>query len=1005
MKIFSSLIGALLLTANAEPVPYDVVVYGGTSGGVIAAVQAARSGKDVVLISPTEHLGGLTSSGLGWTDLGTSSILGGISREFYHRVYLHYQDDAAWNWQTRGSFGNAGQGGPAFNDSSEIGSVFEPKVAEKIFNDLLTEENVPVITGRLDLSNGVVMNGDEIAFLRLEGGSEYSGKVFIDASYEGDLLPGAGVSFTVGREANSLYGETVNGIQAASATKNQLRNNIDPYVVAGDAESGLLDGVEVDAGGLDGEADSKLQAYCFRMTLTDVAANRVMITQPSGYDEADYELLFRSIEAGQSDRFFKLDLMPNRKTDSNNASGISTDYIGKNYGPGWDWTTLNHDERIALALEHENWQRGLVWTLQNHPRVPASIRNSLSSWGLPADEYTDNGNWPHQIYVREARRMVSDYVMTQKHCTGAEIARDSVGLAAYSMDSHNTQRHVKNGMVKNEGDVQLTVPNPYPVSYRSIIPKEGECTNLLVPWSLSASHMAFGSIRMEPVFMILSQSAAMAADLVIDQDIDVQDLSYSLLRQSLLGAGQALGEPVIGVPTSIIDNSDSSAVTVTGDWLASSATSGFIGADYFHDNNSGKGTKEVSYEAPQEVVGTQGVFLRWTSHENRASNITVEVRHSGEVSTVTVDQRSKGGRWNLLGIYEFNGDPGEGVTIRTTGANGYVIADAVGFLEFDPEEDSDSDGMSDIREWTLGLDPFVSDASFIEAVVGNPDFFGLHSQSEIFEIQVAQPLVSFGEPGSVDFGFSLRGVGGDLQWETFEDFNLTIPKDTQQKFFRVALQTDASTLVSSLAAGLERTVVVYGTSLTANGAWVTQMNSWLSAKYPGLLTIINSGLSGKNSADGVAQLNSRVLVHSPDTVFIEFAMNDAFRYSDGTPSLSVAEARANLLSIIDGIQGQNPDVEIILQTMNTVWDSPAGSNQSASLRPDLTDFYQMYRDVAVERSLRLIDHEVNWAHLQSEEVATYQNYVPDGVHPIAVGISRITLPLLKWKLSGGNPLP
>ena len=1001
MKIRVFALLASLMSASADPVPYDVVVYGGTSGGVIAAVQAAKSGKSVVLISPTAHLGGLTSSGLGWTDLGKSSILGGLSREFYHRVYLHYQDDAAWNWQTRASYGNSGQGGPAFNATTEVASVFEPKVAEGIFVGMLAEESVPVITGRLDLEDGVVMDGDRIGYLRLEGGAEYSGKIFIDASYEGDLLPGAGVSFTVGREANATYGETVNGIQAARATKNQLRDNIDPYVVEGDPASGLLPGVEADSGGADGSADHRLQAYCFRMALTDVAANRVTIGQPAGYDEADYELLFRSIEAGQTSGFFKFDLMPNRKTDSNNTGGISTDFIGKNFGPGWDWTTLDHDERIALALEHEKWQRGLIWTLQNHPRVPSSIRNAYAPWGLPADEFADNGNWPYQIYVREARRMVSDYVMTQQHCIGAEVASDSVGLAAYSMDSHNVQRHVKNGMVKNEGDVQLTVPNAYPISYRSIVPKRGECPNLLVPWSLSSSHMAFGSIRMEPVFMILSQSAAMAANLAIDQDIDVQDVSYPQLRQALVAAGQALGDPVIGVPTSVVDNSDTALVTVSGSWVSATSTPGYVGGDYLHNDNTGQGSKQVSYAVPPGAEGVLAVFLRWTEHPNRASNVPVEIHHDGEVTTVSVDQRSNGGAWNLLGLHEFTGAPGEGVVVKTNGANGYVIADSVGYLPVNDEDDSDGDGLSDLREVLLGLDPFVSNAAFIGAVSDHPDYFGLHSEVEIFDLQVTRPsLVKTGE-SSFNLGFSLKGP----DWETFEDFEFTVEKEAERRFFRVALQTEATELVEALAAGLQRKVVVYGTSLTAGGAWVGEMNSWLSARYPGLLTVVNSGLSGKNSAEGVAQLEAKVLAHDPDTVFIEFAMNDAFLYSDGTPQLSVSDARANLLAMIDAIQAQNPDVEIILQTMNTVWNSPAGSNQSATLRPDLASYYQMYRDVAIERGLRLIDHHPNWAGLQSGEPATFQAFVADGVHPSSAGISRITMPLLKWKLSGGKPLP
>ena len=540
MKIRILLTALLASQLFAAEESHDIVVYGGTSGGIIAAIQAVKSERSVVLVSPTEYLGGLTTSGLGWTDLGRDTILGGLSRDFYTRLYHHYADDSAWRWEKREDYPNKGQGPPALNPATKIAATFEPSAATAVFQAMLEEHGVNVVTARLDLKNGVEMVGKRIRAIRTEDGRVFPGKMFIDASYEGDLLPGAGVSFTTGRESNAKYNETINGIQTALATKNQLRNGIDPYVVPGDASSGLLPGVNPDAGGADGEGDHRLQAYCFRMVFTDVPENRVTIEKPDGYDETTYEILFRTIEAGQRGGFTKLDLMPNRKTDSNNVGGISNNPVGWNYGDDWDWTTLNHDERIALAKKHEHWQRGLMWTLQNHPRVPENIRNAYSRWGLPRDEFTDNGHWPHQLYIREARRMVSDFVMTEHHCMHREPVPESIGLAAYTMDSHNVQRHVRDGMVKNEGDVQVRIPGPYPVSYRAIVPKRGECENLLVPWSLSASHMAFGSIRMEPVFMILAQSAVIAADLCLDNDLAVQDLKYEALRPALLAAGQML---------------------------------------------------------------------------------------------------------------------------------------------------------------------------------------------------------------------------------------------------------------------------------------------------------------------------------------------------------------------------------------------------------------------------------------------------------------------------------
>ncbi|BCX46277.1 xanthanlyase [Haloferula helveola] len=531
----------LVSIASAERHTADVVVYGDASGGVTAAVQAARMGKSVILVSQYGHLGGMTSSGLGWTDIGNDAILGGLSREFYHRAYQHYLKDEAWVHEAREDYSNQRQGaGKALDPEKELASTFEPKVAEAIFDGMVEEAGVKLIKGRLDFDRGVTASGSRISTMHLEGGDEAAGKMFIDASYEGDLMAAAGVSFMIGRENNSEYGETGNG-NTGVARKNQLPNGIDPYKVAGDPSSGLLDGVNADAGGEPGEGDHRLQAYCYRMVLTDLESNRVAVTKPAGYDEADYEILFRAIEAGQKGGFFKTSMMPNRKTDSNNTGGISCDYIGMNYGKDWNWATLSHAEREKLGEKHRDWQLGLVWTVQNHPRVPEGIRKAYARWGLAKDEFPDNGHWPHNIYVREARRMESDFVMTEDHCKRKKPVDDPVGMGAYTLDSHNTQRFVHKGMVKNEGDIQTHLGGkPYGISYRSIVPKEEECGNLLVPWALSSTHIAFGSIRMEPVFMVLGQSAATAACIAIDLDTTVQKVPYEKLRERLLADDQRI---------------------------------------------------------------------------------------------------------------------------------------------------------------------------------------------------------------------------------------------------------------------------------------------------------------------------------------------------------------------------------------------------------------------------------------------------------------------------------
>ncbi|MFT6862355.1 MAG: hypothetical protein ACJAVK_000913, partial [Akkermansiaceae bacterium] len=373
-----------------------------------------------------------------------------------------------------------------------------------------------------------------------EGGLIIKGKMFIDASYEGDLLAMAGVSFVTGREANATYHEKGNGI-TGPRRGNQLPNGIDPYLIKGDPKSGLLAGVNLDMGGQPGDGDDRFQAYCYRMVLTDVPSNRLPITKPKNYQASDYEILFRSIEVGQKGQFFKTTLVPNRKTDANNASGISCDWIGGNYGTDWNWATLGHQEREAIASKHRDWQLGLLWTLQNHARVPEGIRASVAVWGLAKDEFKNNQNWPYNLYVREARRMKSDFVMTENHCRLIIPVEDPVGMGAYTLDSHNVQRFVHKGMVKNEGDIQTHLRGKaYGISYRSITPRAQECENLLVPWALSASHIAFGSIRMEPVFMILGQSSGTAACLAIDANCSVQEIPYEALRKRLIEDGQKL---------------------------------------------------------------------------------------------------------------------------------------------------------------------------------------------------------------------------------------------------------------------------------------------------------------------------------------------------------------------------------------------------------------------------------------------------------------------------------
>ena len=517
----------------------DIVVYGGTSAAVTAAVQAKRMGKSVVLVCPDEHLGGLSSGGLGFTDIGDKSVIGGLAREFYYRVWQHYQKAEAWRWQKREAFGNRGQGAAAIDRDKRTMWVFEPHVAEKVFDDLITEHDVPAFRDEwLDRKAGVQKRNGHLVAIATLSGKTFGGKVFIDATYEGDLMAAGGVSYHVGREANALYGETWNGVQKdARHHGHYFKKPVDPYVVPGEASSGLLPRISAEPPGEDGEGDHRVQAYCFRMCLTRVADNRVAFPRPAGYDSRQYELLLRVFDAGWRETFHKFDAIPNGKTDTNNHGPFSTDNIGMNY----DYPEASYARRREVVAEHETHQKGLMYFLANDRRVPADVRERMSQWGLAGDEFTDNDNWPHQLYIREARRMVGCYVMTEHDCLGRRQTPEPVGMGSYTMDSHNVQRYVtEEGLVQNEGDVGVKPPRPYAVAYGAMVPRRAECTNLIVPVCVSSSHIAYGSIRMEPVFMILGQSAATAAGLAIDSGRAVQDVDYARLRAKLVEDGQII---------------------------------------------------------------------------------------------------------------------------------------------------------------------------------------------------------------------------------------------------------------------------------------------------------------------------------------------------------------------------------------------------------------------------------------------------------------------------------
>ncbi|HOW40930.1 MAG TPA: FAD-dependent oxidoreductase [Bacteroidales bacterium] len=545
IRLLALALGGLIImtSCNKKENPYeaDVIVYGGTSSAVTTAVQVKRMGRSVIIVSPDIHIGGLSSSGLGYTDTGNKEVIGGLAREFYHLLYENYMNPESWKWQKQSEFGNKGQGTPAIDGEFRTMWLFEPHVAEEAFEKMIADNKLLVYRNTwLDRENGVVKEDGKIVSIKTLDGNIFRGKIFIDATYEGDLMAAAGVSYTTGREGSAQYGEEWNGVQVGDfPIKHHDFDNlkISPYKVPGKPESGLLPRISSVPPGNRGDADKRLQAYCYRTCLTDHPDNRVKFYKPEGYDSTQYELLVRIYDAGWRGTFNKFDAIPNRKLDVNNHGPFSFDNIGMNY----DYPDATYERRKEIIKEHITYQQGLLWFIANDPRVPEEVRNEMSRWGYSGDEFADNNFWPYNIYVREARRMTGEYIMTENDVLSKREVLHSIGMGSYNLDSHNTQRYITpEGFVENEGDVEHPTPKPYMIDLGSILPKRDDCKNLLVSVCVSSSHIAYGSIRMEPVFMILGQSAGTVAALSLNSRKDIHDLKYEEIREKLLADGQVL---------------------------------------------------------------------------------------------------------------------------------------------------------------------------------------------------------------------------------------------------------------------------------------------------------------------------------------------------------------------------------------------------------------------------------------------------------------------------------
>ena len=628
----------------------DICVYGGTASGVIAAYSAKKMGKSVILIEPGKYLGGMTTAGLGATDIGNKYAVTGLARLFYRRIGDHYNRFEQW--------------------------TFPPSVATEEIHRFVKDGNLDVLYYRriTDLKK----KGKDIQSITLEDSRNpesesfiiIEAKQYIDCSYEGDLMARSGTSYFVGREDNSLYDETLNGVQLLEA--HQFPDGIDPYIVEGDPSSGLCWGIMTDTLAPNGTGDKKVQAYNFRLCLTNRKDNIRPFEKPEVYDPSMYELIVRAskkMNPNMTNFISPSFNMPDQKYDVNNIGPLSTDMIGMNY----DYPEADYTRRAEIVKAHENYTKGLLYFLSHDERMPAKLREQMQQWGYAKDEFVDNDNFPPQLYIREARRMIGEYVMTQKNCQGEETVGDGIGMAAYGMDSHNCQRIVVNGMVKNEGDVQYHGFAPYPISYRSIIPKKEQCTNLFVPVCMSATHIAYGSIRMEPVFMVLGQSAAVAASLAIDSKQDVQDVDVKELRRILREDPYLDGS----IPEILVDDTDIDKVKRSGPWVLR------VGRNYKTNYAACDNANRTSYYSFFPRIKQEGkydVYFYCTaiSDGEMPETMVFDIKHANGTTETQITPRTLKGQWVNLGSYSFNKEyKGSAITVNGKKTEGPIFVDAV----------------------------------------------------------------------------------------------------------------------------------------------------------------------------------------------------------------------------------------------------------------------------------------------------------------------------------------
>jgi ribulose 1,5-bisphosphate synthetase/thiazole synthase len=531
LKVLYLLTACALLNAcnnevNQNVLTTDICILGGSEAGFTAAIQASRLGKKVVLIEPTGHPGGMVVEGLG-KDMrfGNARVIGGIAREFYEKVEAHYGLKAEF-------------------ENPKWYSKYEPSIAEAVIEQMLEEEkNITIIRNtRIKEQNGVEKKGNRIEKVILENGSEIKAKVFVDASIEGHLLHFAGITTETIREGNEKYGEKLNGVQEVNTFK-QFTVDVDPYIIEGDSTSGLISTIQAGELGNHGDPSHYIQGFCFRMCLTKDEQNKLPINKPEDYVSERYEIYRRHLKEGG--QLFRPEAnRHNGKTDIGSWHDLSANLYGEN----WEYPQGDYEKQDSIIQYHRSFTLGLLWFLQNDESVDSLTRANWEGWGLPKDEFTDNGNWPRRLYIRSGRRMVSEYVITEHNVDikVKDTVSDPIAIAWWPPDVHHARRIVKDGKAYNEGFTHVENDGtwkPFKISFQATVPKKDECSNVLTPTCLSSSYVGYGSIRIVPTFMIMGQSVGAAATIAVNENLDVQDIPFPELEKVLLSQNQLLALP------------------------------------------------------------------------------------------------------------------------------------------------------------------------------------------------------------------------------------------------------------------------------------------------------------------------------------------------------------------------------------------------------------------------------------------------------------------------------